>query len=829
MTIGGAVTGAPDGTTVTLTINGTSYTGSVSSNRFSISVPGSALTADGDKVIEAAVNFGNNALQSGDYAAKLTKGGTASGFSNSFTIDSTPGLYDIIGQRENVEVSGTVTVTNGAVGGLDQNRLPTFWTGTDWKDADGEIIRFSFTASNSFDKNAPPAGSTVTATASSGSTLKLNTQTGQYTYTPAANAQIDTFTVYASDGSKGDPLKLTFDASDTLDRDGIPASVESRLASLVRGAGNAADLNNDGIPDASQNAVTTLAWTTVDKFSAGINGTLMETRPIISVQAMQSSSGNTVDDSAQLLDVKVLAPNSAVVGGSKPATATWDPIQFSVESTQSVGLVDTDPTRAGTQTRVVIDISNTQTPVGTFTRYMKYVDATAIAAGVVDLDNRAITTPGWYDFTQRVAGGDGARFITENGFITGIELIITDNAFGDNDPTAGRIFDPGVPVNDSGTGGGGTGGGGPGPVGDTTPPLITGPSGPEGAANSAKAIPENTRPVTVFTANEPVNWSIGGGLDSDLFSLDPVTGALTFNIAPDYERPGDVGADNVYQLTVIATDLSGNSSVQTVSVTVTDIDENSPIITGPSNGPGAAESAKSIPENTQPVTTFTANEPVRWGITGGPDAGLFSLDPATGALAFKTAPDFEWPTDVGADNVYNLLITATDTVGLTSTQNVAVTVENVLEYKAIYTAPIKSGDQVLYNAQAEALNKAAASGTSVRIDFYGTVEPASNSVPLKAWQNLITGDVFYAPADKLPPYDCYVEMTNVSLPQVLKAGTGAFDVHLYLNAAGMTQLVGVETAKSLNLEGQGYSDMGAMFASAAPLNFAGTIAQTTFG
>lgn len=792
------------------------------------------------------LDFRSNALQSGEYAAKLTKGGTTSGFSNSFIIDSTPGLYDIIARRETIEVSGGVTIINGAVGGLDQTRLPTFWTGTEWKDADGEILRFSFTAPTQFNKAEPPAGATVTATANSGSTLELNTKSGQYTYTPAANAKLDTFTIYASDGTKGDPLRLTFDARDTSDRDGISGTVESRLASLVRGAGNSADLNNDGIADASQNAVTTLAWTTVDKFSAGLDGTLTDTRPIISVQAMQSATGTAVDESAQLFDVKVLPSNSAVVGGSKPAAATWDPIQFSVESTQSVGLVDTDPARAGTQTRVVIDISNTQTAAGTFTRYMKYVDATAVTAGVFDLDNQRITAPGWYDFTQRTAGGDGARFITAGGIITGIELIITDNAFGDNDPTVGRIFDPGVPVSDSGTGGGtdgGTGGGGtgggdtgggdtgggdPAPASDTTPPLITGPSGPAGAASSAKAVPENTLPVTQFSADEPVTWSIDGGTDAALFTIDPSTGALVFKLAPDFERPGDAGADNVYQLSITATDLFGNASSQTVSVTVTDIDEAKPIITGPSNPPGATDSARSIPENTTPVTTFTANEPVRWTITGGPDAALFLLDPASGALSFKTAPDFERPGDIGADNVYNLTVTATDTAGLTSAQNLAVTVSNLIEVQAIYTAPSASGDQLLYRTQDEAQSKVA-SGASTRIDFYGTTEPAANAVPLKAWQNLITGDVFYAPADKAAPYDCYVEVAAQGLPQVLKAGTGAFDVHLYLNSTGMTQLVGVEAAKSLNLAAQGYVDMGALFASAAPLGLAAASSVATFG
>ncbi len=44
-----------DGDTVTLTVNGNSYTGLVSGGNFSISVPGSALVADPDNVIEASV------------------------------------------------------------------------------------------------------------------------------------------------------------------------------------------------------------------------------------------------------------------------------------------------------------------------------------------------------------------------------------------------------------------------------------------------------------------------------------------------------------------------------------------------------------------------------------------------------------------------------------------------------------------------------------------------------------------------------------------------------------------------------------------------------
>ena len=51
-TVGGDV---QDGDTVTVTVNGVAYTGTVSSGAFSINVPGSGLLADGDLTVDASV------------------------------------------------------------------------------------------------------------------------------------------------------------------------------------------------------------------------------------------------------------------------------------------------------------------------------------------------------------------------------------------------------------------------------------------------------------------------------------------------------------------------------------------------------------------------------------------------------------------------------------------------------------------------------------------------------------------------------------------------------------------------------------------------------
>ena len=71
------------------------------------------------------------------------------------------------------------------------------------------------------------------------------------------------------------------------------------------------------------------------------------------------------------------------------------------------------------------------------------------------------------------------------------------------------------------------------------------------------SIPENQTLVTDLdhsyrtgAPDEGVSYSISGGLDATLFTIDPMTGVLSFISAPDFEAPADTDGDNVYELTV---------------------------------------------------------------------------------------------------------------------------------------------------------------------------------------------------------------------------------------------------------------------------------------
>ncbi len=217
------------------------------------------------------------------------------------------------------------------------------------------------------------------------------------------------------------------------------------------------------------------------------------------------------------------------------------------------------------------------------------------------------------------------------------------------------------------------------------PPAITGPSGGSGAAASALTVNENQTAVTQMTADKPVTWSISGGTEASKFSIAP-NGIITFNTAPNYEAPTDGDTNNTYVLVVQAVDSSGAITTQTVTVTVANIDDTAPAITGPNGGPGAAASALTVNENQTAVTRLVANEGVTWSITGGTDAAKFSIA-ADGTITFNTAPDYEAPTDSDGNNTYVLTVQAVDAAGNISTQTITVTVANLDDTAPVITGP----------------------------------------------------------------------------------------------------------------------------------------------
>ena len=163
--------------------------------------------------------------------------------------------------------------------------------------------------------------------------------------------------------------------------------------------------------------------------------------------------------------------------------------------------------------------------------------------------------------------------------------------------------------------------------------------------------------------------------DEGLLSIDSSSGAIAFVSAPNFEVPGDVGANNTIEFSVKVSDGS-LSSTQDFSFTITNVNE----------APVLSAATFSIAEQSTAVGTISASDPdgstsLTYSLASGSDAiddGLLSINSSTGVVSFLAAPNYESPGDQGLNNVYNFTVNVSDGSIVTS-KAYSVSVGNVNE------------------------------------------------------------------------------------------------------------------------------------------------------
>ena len=108
---------------------------------------------------------------------------------------------------------------------------------------------------------------------------------------------------------------------------------------------------------------------------------------------------------------------------------------------------------------------------------------------------------------------------------------------------------------------------------DTTPPTFTSSSSFSVVENIATYVSAAT-----ITVSEDSTLTISSGADAllfDIFTSDNVTAVLKFKVSPNFEAPSDSGGNNIYNVTITATDTTGNASTQSITINVTDVVETS--------------------------------------------------------------------------------------------------------------------------------------------------------------------------------------------------------------------------------------------------------------
>lgn len=199
-----------------------------------------------------------------------------------------------------------------------------------------------------------------------------------------------------------------------------------------------------------------------------------------------------------------------------------------------------------------------------------------------------------------------------------------------------------------------------------TPPVAKADSGFSAKVGTALTIDDaallandtdaNGDTLTISSVGSATNGSVKLNASGDVVFTPAGTGAASFSYT--------------------ASDGKGGTSSATVSLTVTSATVNTaPTIT--------TAAALSVNENASAAATVAATDPdgdtLTYAISGGADAARFKIDAKTGALSFVTAPNYEAPADVGANNVYNVSVTASDGVNAAVSKALSVTVKDVTE------------------------------------------------------------------------------------------------------------------------------------------------------
>ena len=216
--------------------------------------------------------------------------------------------------------------------------------------------------------------------------------------------------------------------------------------------------------------------------------------------------------------------------------------------------------------------------------------------------------------------------------------------------------------------------------------VLTNDSGVDGAALRVVAANGTFNSSSVLPATlQGIYGSLHLNADGTYtYTLDNATAAVQSLAA------GQTAFDQFnYSITDSSGEVTEASATLSVQIQGTDEVTNAPPVITSGNGDTAATT---VVENTTVVTTVTATDvdagqALAFSVVGGADAALFTIDDNTGVLSFLDAPNFEAPTDVGANNVYDVTVQVSDGNGGIDTQAIAVTVSNRNEPPVISTGP----------------------------------------------------------------------------------------------------------------------------------------------
>ena len=188
---------------------------------------------------------------------------------------------------------------------------------------------------------------------------------------------------------------------------------------------------------------------------------------------------------------------------------------------------------------------------------------------------------------------------------------------------------------------------------------------------TAFSVMENITTIGTVTATDSddedsiTGYTVTGGDDGARFNIDPSSGELSFNTAPDFETPEDASGTNQYTVVVQVASGTGDRALtadQTITVTVTDAND-APVAVG----------------TIDPVTLTVGEEEQTLDVSGkfadpDGDALTYSAQSADTNVAMVGVENAIITITPGEAGTTTVTVTAFDSARLTATQPIAVTV-----------------------------------------------------------------------------------------------------------------------------------------------------------
>lgn len=170
-------------------------------------------------------------------------------------------------------------------------------------------------------------------------------------------------------------------------------------------------------------------------------------------------------------------------------------------------------------------------------------------------------------------------------------------------------------------------------------------------------------------------------------------------------------------------------------------------------------------ENQSAIATLTANETSTWTLRPSLDSATVNLNSTTGALSFKSSPDFEFPADTNTDNNYQVTVRATDGAGNFSDAALTISVTNVDESTSISittSTPPRKGAITTITAQLSSPGRVTIFVGGKRIPGCSNKSSAGSPAQVSCtWRPVVTGALLLSA--NLTPTDSSLTASSANL------------------------------------------------------------------